>query len=166
MATLTENINYLQPTGFKLVLDRENYPNLEFFAQAVMHPEMMLSPAEMPFRKIARVAIAGGTIDYGELSITVILDEDMNAYTEMHDWMRRLVDNNLKGPLDRDDLTVPSTCDITLSILNSHNNVVKQVRYLEAVPSVLGSVSFESTSAGVEFLTCQMSFRFSIFELV
>ena len=166
MATLTENINYLQPTGFKLVLDRENYPNLEFFAQAVMHPEMMLSPAEMPFRKIARVAIAGGTIDYGELSITVILDEDMNAYTEMHDWMRGLVDNNLKGPLDRDDLTVPTTCDITLSILNSHNNVVKQVRYLEAVPSVLGSVSFESTSAGVEFLTCQMSFRFSIFELV
>lgn len=166
MATLTTNINYLQPTGFKLVLDRENYPNLEFFAQSVMHPEMMLNPSEMPFRKIARVAIAGGTIDYGELSVNIIIDEDMKAYIEMHDWMRRLVDNNLKGPLDRDDTTVPSTCDITLSVLNSNNNVVKQIRYLEAVPSVLGSISFEATSAGVEFLTCQMSFRFSIFELV
>lgn len=166
MATLTNNINYLQPTGYKLTLDRENYPNLEFFAQSVMHPEMMLTPAEMPYRKIARIAIAGGTIDYGELSVNIILDEDLQAYTEMHDWMRRLVDNNLKGALDRDDSTVPSTCDITLSVLNSQNNVIKQVRYLEAVPSVLGSISFEATGSGTEFLTCQLSFRFSIFELV
>jgi len=112
------------------------------------------------------VAIAGGTIDYGELSVTVILDEDLKAYTEMHDWMRRLVDNNLKGPLDRDDTTVPSSADITLSVLSSQNNVIKQIRYTEAVPSVLGSVSFEATGSGTEFLTCQMSFRFSIFELV
>ena len=26
---LTSNLNYLQPTGFRLVIDRTRYPNLE-----------------------------------------------------------------------------------------------------------------------------------------
>ena len=29
MANLTQNFNYLQPTSFKLTIDRKNYPNLE-----------------------------------------------------------------------------------------------------------------------------------------
>ena len=30
---LTSNLNYLQPTGFRVVIDRTRYPNLEYFAQ-------------------------------------------------------------------------------------------------------------------------------------
>ena len=32
------NINLLQPTSFKLIIDRKNFPNLEFFCQSVAHP--------------------------------------------------------------------------------------------------------------------------------
>ena len=32
---LTTNLNYLQPTGFKLLIDRVKYPNLEYFCQGV-----------------------------------------------------------------------------------------------------------------------------------
>ena len=35
---LTSNLNYLQPTGFRVVIDRTRYPNLEYFAQQVTHP--------------------------------------------------------------------------------------------------------------------------------
>lgn len=166
MATLTQNLNYLQPTSFKLVIDRENYPNLEYFAQSVTHPSMTLTPAEMSFRKIRSVPLAGGSLDFGEFTANIILDEDMKAYQEMYDWMRRLVDAPLKGALDRDDGVVPSSADITLSILSSQNNVIKSVRYNEAIPVSLGDISFEATASGTEFITVPVGFRFSIFELV
>lgn len=165
MADLTTNINYLQPTSYKLVLDRENYPNLEFFAQTVSHPDMAIQPAELPFRKIQAVPIAGGALSFSELNATVILDEDMTAYTEMYSWIRRLVDAPLVRPTDRSDTNVPSYADITLSILTSMNNQVKKFKYYECIPTNLGGISFETTNAGTDFITFDISFRFTYFEL-
>ena len=52
MAELTSNLNYLQPTGFKVIIDRENYPNLEYFVQSFVHPDISLIPSELPYRKV------------------------------------------------------------------------------------------------------------------
>ena len=90
----------------------------------------------------------------------------------MHDWMRRLLDAPLKGALDRNSAsaastdTIPSTADITLTILNSMNNKVKNIRYQGAMPTNLGAINFESTASGTEFITFPVSFRYNIFELV
>ena len=45
---LTDNKNLLQPTGFRVIVERENYGNLEFFAQAVSHPGATVSAVEIP----------------------------------------------------------------------------------------------------------------------
>lgn len=166
MATLTTNINYLQPTSYKLVIDRDNYPNLEYFAQTITHPGMILNPSEVPFRKIAGVPIVGGSLTFNELSATIILDEDMTAYDEMYAWIRRVVDNQPVGALERNSGNPPTYSDITLSILSSHNNQTKQVKYLECCPTALGDINFESTATGTEFITFSVSFRFTYFEFV
>lgn len=166
MATLTTNINYLQPTSYKLVIDRDNYPNLEYFAQTITHPGMILNPSEVPFRKIAGVPIVGGSLTFNELSATIILDEDMTAYDEMYAWIRRVVDNQPVGALERNSGKPPTYSDITLSILSSHNNQTKQVKYLECCPTALGDINFESTATGTEFITFSVSFRFTYFEFV
>ena len=89
MANLTTNLNYLQPTSYKITIDRENYPNLEYFAQSITHPGMILNPVEMPFRQVAGVPFAGSSLTYNELSITLILDENLTGYGEMYEWLRR-----------------------------------------------------------------------------
>jgi len=166
MATLTTNQNYLQPTAYKLTIDRENYPNLEFFAQSVTHPGMIINPSEVPFRKIAGVPIAGGTLTFNELSSNIILDENLTGYDEMFSWIRRIVDNVPVKALDRTTTKAPTYSDITLSILNSSNTVQKQIRYLECIPTSLGDINFESTASGTEFITFNVAFRFTYFELV
>jgi hypothetical protein len=166
MATLTNNLNYLQPTSFKLVLDRQNYPNLEFFCQNVTHPGMLLSAVEVPFRKVAGVPFAGDTLTFNELSANIILDEDMQGYKEMYNWLRRILDTNQESPLNRSTTVAPTYADITLHILSSHNNSTMQIRYLECVPTTLGDIQFESTSAGTDFITFSASFRFNYFELL
>ena len=169
MATLTENFNYLQPTSFKLVIDRRNYPNLEFFCQNVTHPGMLMSSVEGPFRRVAGVPVPGDTLTFNELNTNIILDENLTSYNEMFSWIRRLLQTNMgkggRGNI-QSDVDAPTYSDITLSILSSHNNLTKQVRYIDCIPTSLGDIQFQSTSGGSDFITFNASFRFNYFELV
>jgi hypothetical protein len=92
MAELTTNINYLQPTAFKLVIDRKKFGNLEYFAQTVTHPSVTLPAADLPFKR-ANLHMAGDKLTFNELTATIILDENLSAYSEMYDWMKRLVES-------------------------------------------------------------------------
>ena len=166
MAEFTENFNYMQPTSFKLVIDRRNYPNLEFFCQNVTHPGMIMNPVELPVRRLAGLPFPGDTLTFNELSTNILLDENLESYTEMFNWIRRLLENNMFNRNASGKSSQPNYADITLSILSSHNNQTKQVRYIDCVPTSLGDINFESTSSGQEFITFAASFRFNYFELV
>lgn len=164
MATLTTNLNYLQPTAFKLSIDRKNYPNLEFFAQTVSHPSMTLAAADLPFRR-ANAYLAGDKLTFDELSATIILDEDLKSYIEMYSWMERIVEQNNRPATGRLEDAPPTTADITLSVLTSHNNGNKKFTYADCVPTSLGNINFEATVADVQYLTFPVSFRFTYFKI-
>ena len=169
MAQLTENFNYLQPTSFKLVIDRRNYPNLEFFCKTITHPGMILNPVELGIPRLAGLPMPGESLTFNELSTNVILDENLEGYSEMYNWILRLVNTNM-GTSTRGSIATntdtPTYADITLSILSSHNNQTKQIRYLDCIPTSLGDIVFESTADGQTFITFAASFRFNYFKLV
>ena len=169
MAQLTENFNYLQPTSFKLVIDRRNYPKLEFFCQTITHPGMILNPVELGIPRLAGLPMPGESLTFNELSTNVILDENLEGYSEMYNWILRLVNTNM-GTSTRGSIATntdtPTYADITLSILSSHNNQTKQIRYLDCIPTSLGDIVFESTADGQTFITFAASFRFNYFKLV
>ena len=166
-STLTTNTSYLQPTGFKLVMDRRNYPNLEYFAQSIVHPGVSTPPAEVPYRNVSQLAFAGDKLEFTELSCTMIMDEDMKGYQEMLDWMNRIVQTPARSArqvLNND--AGSHEADITISVLSSSNNVTRQIRYINAVPTSLGEVMFESTVGDIQYITYQVSFRFDYFNLI
>ena len=162
---LTSNLNYLQPTGFKVVIDRTKYPNMEYFVQSVSHPGATLAPVELPVRRITSVPLAGDKMTFSEVNFTIILDENMTSYTEMFDWMSRIVNDGQVSSLDRGS-KVPTYADITLHVLSSHNNTVKKIKYNDCVPTSLGNIEFTSTSGDVTYLTFDCSFRFSQFAII
>lgn len=166
MSDLTNNFNYLQPTSFKLVIDRKNFPNLEFFCQEVTHPGLLIPSAEVPIRRMQSIPLPGESLTINELSTQILLDENMESYTEMYNWVLRNQHTNLgtHNSMNRGD-KIPTYADITLSILSSHNNTTIQVRYIDAMPTSLGDILFQSTASGTEFITFPATFRFSYFEL-
>jgi hypothetical protein len=166
MAELTSNINYLQPTSFKITIDRKNFPNLEFFCQDFTHPGMIMNAVEVPFRKLQSIPFVGDKLTFNELLANIIVDENMDAYNEMYNWMRTNLDNNENSRLEDAGIRPPTVSDIVLSILSSHNNVTKQIRYIDCMPVALTDVQFQSTASGTEFVTFGASFRFSYFELL
>jgi hypothetical protein len=158
------NINLLQPNAFKLTIDRRNFANLEFFAQMVLHPDVSATPAELPYQRVGGIPFAGDKLTFGEFTAMIILDENLNSYTEMYNWITRIVQQNDVSALNRTDNIPPTNCDITVSILSSHNNTTRKIKYLDAVPTGLGNINLESTSAG-DYITYPATFRYSYFEI-
>lgn len=164
MAELTDNINYLQPTGFKIVMDRKHFPNLTFFATSVLHPSMNLSFSEVPYRR-TNIRVPGDKLVFGEVQFNVIMDENMTSFEEMYDWMRACVETSNTSALERSTTQRPTSADITVSTLTSANTKIKEIRYIDAIPTSLGDVSFE-TIGGDAFITFPVTFAFTYFELV
>ena len=165
MAELTTNINYLQPTAFKLVIDRKKFGNLEYFAQSVNHPSVSVAAADLPYKRV-NLHMAGDKLTFNELTATIILDENLSAYSEMYDWMKRLVESPNQNRTFGEDGDYSTAVDITLSVLSSKNNAVKQIRYIDCIPTDLGDINFQATTQDIQMLTFPISFRFSYFELV
>ena len=159
------NINLLQPTSFKLLIDRKNFPNLEFFCQSVAHPAMDARAAELPYQRVANVPFAADKLTFTDLETIIIVDENLNAYTEMYNWMQRLIQTPTKTPLARTDNVPPTVCDVTLMILSSANNPTRQIKYIDCIPTALGNMVLEATTGDTTQITFPATFRFSYFEL-
>lgn len=167
MATLTSNLNYLQPSGFRVVIDRENYPNLEYFAQTISHPDVSLPPPPVPTKRFENVVFPGDTISYSELTMSLIVDENLEAYKEIYNWMESLTDENYvgEGPRSRRlNPQMPSGADISVSILSSHNNQTNRILYKGCIPSAISGMEFTTTTGTVEFITFDVTFGFTGFE--
>jgi hypothetical protein len=166
MASLTHNINYLQPSGFSVVIDRKNYPNLEYFAQSVSHPGANVTETEVPFRNTT-VPFSGDTVIYTDVSFNFLVDEDMQGYIEMYQWLLRNLQNNTRGASQAVRQDVPPTeADITVNILSSHNNVIRKIKYYNAFPTSIGEITLAATTNDVEPITFTSSFRFAYFEIL
>lgn len=150
---LTDNKNFLQPTGFRVIVQRKDYGNLEFFAQSVQHPGCTVGAVEVPIPRIQGLPLAGDTIAYGELNLSLILDEDLTAYKEVQQWL----EDSVYGTKD------VIHHDIKVIVLTSHNNFCAQIQYKNCIPTQLGSIELTSTTGDVTYINFDVTFRFSEF---
>ena len=168
MATTTstlESQNFLQPNGFKLVINRERFKNLEFFAQTVSHPDISVAPTIAPFRR-TNLQLPGDKVEYGPLVVDAILDENMNVYKEMVKWIKSTTDEKNKTSTSVTSQNRDTTVyDITLSILSSHNNQIDTIVYKGAFPINVGSVNFQSTVDNITYITFPITFSYTTFTI-
>ena len=163
--SIFEGSNFLQPTGFKVIVNRKRFKNLEFFAQSVQHPDLSVSPSIAPFRG-TNLQVPGDKLEYGALTVDVILDENMNAYKEILKWMQQNVRENYIATTNMDIINQDiSTYDIRLLVLSSHNNTIDTITYKDTFPISLGSISFQANTDSVQFITCPVTFAYTTFEL-
>lgn len=160
-----ESQNFLQPTGFKVVVLRKRFKNLEFFAQSIQHPDLSVAPAAVPFRG-TNAQLPGDKLEYGTLTIEAIMDENMNVYKEMHNWLKDTVQNKFKSSstVSTTDQDV-TTYDISLMILSSHNNVIDTIRYKDTFPINVGTVNFQTTVSDIQYITFPITFAYTTFTI-
>lgn len=157
------NKNFLSQLEFKFVVNR--LPHINWFLQRINIPGINTTPPEIgtPFRIIP---VTSDMLMFDSLRISFKVDEDMNNYFEIVDWMHGYgFPDNHEQYQDLKTRGVKNKgaglySDATLSILNS--NMIKNIEivYHDIFPSNIGEINFDTTDADVQYLTCDVEFRY------
>ena len=156
-ASTVENLNFVNPGSFRLVIDTLKYPNAQFMVQAAAIPTISATGA--PYNTPQRNIFASpDKVEYESLTVTFLIDEYLTNYMEIHDWLFGMVS-------EIDDKATRKTRDLSLLVLDSNNNLVKTIKFVDAFPTSLGSLPFDITITDVEYLSAAVTFEYSYFKI-
>jgi len=151
------NRNFLSPVGFKLQL--EKFDGVDFFCQSASIPDIAMPFAEVntPFRNIP-IAGSGG-VDFGDLQLTFIIDEDLVNYMTIHNWIRKFGLSEQRSD-EKDDYT-----NAQLVVLTSHNNTNHIIEFTNIFPISLSGVPFDATMTDIDYLSANVTFKYEKYDI-
>ena len=175
--TPIENRNFLSPVGFKFGLQRA--PGVAFFCNEANIPDMTLGEAVQP-TYLRDIPTPGDKIQFGDLSLRFLVDEDLTNYMEIQNWIRGLgfpentdqfEELTKKGVLNDgkaysykqsgDDIY----SDGTLQILSSNLVPKFHVKFTDLWPYNLTTLTFDATDTDIQYFTASVSFKYTIYTL-
>ena len=183
-----DKMDYASPIQFRFKITK--LPQVEFFIQTANIPGIGLGATtqETPLKDIAGV---GDKVTYQALDISFIVDENLNNYKELHDWiiglgfpkdytqfqtMQATGADRFPGSTRSTAATGTNTpqplseggiySDATLTVLNSKNIAKTEIRFQNVFPISLGSLSYDIKASDIDFLQVQASFNYMYYEIV
>lgn len=152
--SVTSNKNFLSPNGFRLTIDKDEFANVEYFCINSPLPPVSANPVNQSFRNFQN-SFPGEKVEYSPLEIRYMVTENMENYIELFNWLV----NNSK-------LKTVTTADIILSVLTSNNNVIRQIKFLDAYPTSLGAIDFHTQNTDVEYVIGDATFAYNSFSFI
>jgi hypothetical protein len=169
-----DNRNFLSPTGFKFTLTRT--PKVAFFCNQANIPDLNLGVAIQP-SYLKDLDTPGDKIVFGDLNLRFLVDENLENYMEIQNWIRGLgfpeklsqfadlEENGLvRGNYLKDRQNIYS--DGTLQVLSSSQLPNFQVTFKDLFPYSLSTVTFDSTDTDIQYFTADVSFKYTIYDIV
>lgn len=154
--------NYLSPVSFKVVVER--LPNVEFFTQRVNIPGINAAGVVQP-SPIHNLYNTPDRIEFGELDLTFIIDENMENYREIFNWMQGLgspESSNQRSILEKSKHG--STSDISVLIENSSRNSNIRFSFTDCFPIAVSSIPLDVTTQDVIYPECNVTFRYNLMD--
>jgi len=155
---LPQNRNFLAPVGFKISLER--FAGVDFFCQAASIPEVSMPVTEVatPFRGVP--IIPGGGVEYADLNLRFIVDEDLVNYMSVWNWIR---DN---GNADSFEGEGGGYSGGRLEILTSNFVTKYIVNYERLIPVSLSAIPFDTSVNDIEFFTANVTFKYTKYSIL
>lgn len=154
-------------------------PDLTFFCQQIVLPDVSAGAPQRgnPFTLIPEV---GDHLNFSALNCTYLVDSKFLSYYSLFYWMRGYgfprsfedIGNFETDRKRRIGNPIPKKREIqktsaTLSVLRPDTDgVISQINFLDVFPVQLGQMSFTTTEGDAPLLTCQVTFRYTDFEVV
>lgn len=155
--------NYLSPSNFTISIQR--IPNIEFFVQSLTLPSLQATPTERETPLTTMFEI-NDKLQYSDLELSFILDENMNNYKEILNWMEGLgFPESTKQYGDIKATSDGQHSDITLTVTNSHKNPNLLFKFTNCFPTALGSIDFDINVQDVAYATCSVTMRYDTMKM-
>ena len=180
--------DYASPTQFKFQILK--LPKVEYFCTSVNIPGIELSTVEIP-TPLKAIPTPGTILNYGDLEMSFLVDENLENYREIHGWLtglgtprdqsqsKSLVDAAKdRFPTDGKSDSVtdpgkvtgapmplgPAFSDATLNVLTSKNTANIEVRFSDMFPISLSALSFNQQATDIDFLSATVTMKYKIYE--
>ena len=182
------SLDYASPTQFKFQISK--LPKVEYFCTAVNLPSLTISETTQP-TPFVDLPLPGTKLTYGTLSMTFLVDENLENFQEIHGWLvglgfprdhaefRNLLTSgndrfptrnasNISSEAGKTKFaaadTGPTLSDATLTVLSSKNNAQVEVRFRDLYPTGLTGLQYNQQAADVDYLTATVSFSYTIYD--
>ena len=184
LARQPDKLDYASPTQFKFGIHQ--LPKVEFFTLSANVPGITAGVVTRatPFKDIPLV---GDKLTYENLSITFQVDEYLENYVSLHNWMkgigfptdrqefrtyRDVTSNTPAGGKEPSiDLVGSATpdralySDAYLMVLSNKNNPIVEVNFQNVFPVSLGALEFTQSVTDIEYMTATAEFAYQIYEI-
>ena len=179
-------LDYASPTQFRFGINQ--LPKVEFFTVGANVPSITLGDAIFP-TPFKDIPVMGDKITYDNLNISFIVDEYLENYISLHEWMTAIgfpknrkqfsefrsntsnVAQTTRGTSQDIGDVQPSTSanalfsDGYLMILSNKNNPIVEITFHNMYPVVLGPLEYNQGAADVEYITVSADFAYQIYEI-
>ena len=181
-------MDYASPVQFRFKCSK--LPKVEFFCQTANIPGIGLGQVDVE-TSLKSIPMPGDKVTYQDLGISFLVDENLENYKEIHDWIiglgapqnhtqlsdfRGLSSDRFPGTSSSNAITGQATADplpeggmysdATLTVLNSKNIAVTEIRFHNIFPTSLGALSYNVQSSDVDYLTTAVDFSYMYYEIV
>ena len=181
-----DKLDYASPTQFRFGIHQ--LPKVEFFSTAATIPAIALSDVIVP-TAFKSIPMMGDQLTYDNLSISFIVDEYLENYLSIHEWMTAIgfpknrtqfsefksntsntpsanaVKSNDIGDVQKPTSTNALFSDATLTILSNKNNPIVNVFFRDIYPIAMTGLSYNQAATDVEYLTAEITFAYQLFEI-
>jgi hypothetical protein len=180
-------LDYASPTQFKFNIVK--LPKVEYFCTAVNLPGVSIGTTEQS-TPLRNVPLPGEKLTFEDLTMTFMVDENLINYQEIHGWLIGLgfpqshtqYKNLTDAGADRAPTSASSVStepgkvkygpgsqiggfsDATLIVLSAKNRPVTEVRFTDLFPTSLSSLNYNQQEEDVNYLTANVTFKYSIYE--
>ena len=182
-----DKLDYSSPTQFRFMINQ--LPKVQFFTTAANIPDLSLGEAVIP-TPYKDIPIMGDKITFGNLDVSFIVDEYLENYITIHEWLigigfpkNRTQFTNFRsttanqptagaggntdiGKVGKATADRSFYSDATLTILSNKNNPIVEVRYSDMFPVSLSGLDYNQQATDVEYLTATIDFRYKLYEIV
>ena len=164
-----QNRNFLAPVGFKFTLAK--YPKVDFFSNSARIPELSLGTA-IQSSYLKDIDVPGEKLTYGDLTIRFLVDENMENYMAVHNWLKGIgfpeTPQQFKDQITDNEGIVDEKLvfsDGSLHILNSNFQDVAIVKFQDLFPVGLTSLEFDATETDINYFTAEVSMRYTVYNI-
>ena len=186
-------MDYASPVQFRFKCTK--LPQVEFFCQKANIPGISLGELTQT-TGLVDIPQPGDKITYQSLEVSFLVDENLNNWKELHDWMtglgfpekhQQFTDLLAAGhdrfPTSKVGTATPSKdsgskyitapldagatySDATLTVLNSKNIAKTEIRFQDIYPTALGALSYDVKASDVDYLAVQATFAYTLYKIV
>ena len=184
IARQPDKLDYASPTQFKFGIHQ--LPKVEFFTVSANLPGISAGVViqATPFKDIPTM---GDKLTYENVSISFIVDEYLENYISLHNWMvgigfpekreqfrtfRDVTSNTPAGgkspTVDRIGKATADRAmysDAFLQILSNKNNPIVEVNFENAFPISLSALDYTQNATNVDYIVATAEFAYQIYEI-